>query len=566
MDQVEEVKNKVDIVQLIGEYVQLKRAGRNFKGLCPFHGEKTPSFMVNPELQIFKCFGCAAGGDAYSFLEKIEGMDFGEALQNLAKRAGVTLASYRPSPGEESRQKLIEIQSLAAEAYHFVLTKHPAGKRVREYVKSRGISDEAVETFKLGYAPKGWDFLMKFLVEKKGYKPEELEQAGLVIKAQRYYDRFRDRVMFPLNNARGQTVGFAGRVMPGADEKAGGKYVNTPETEIYHKGQLLYGLDKVRSEIKLAGWAVVVEGEIDSIASYQAGVKNVVAIKGSALTEKQVEVLRRISDTVVLGLDADIAGDAAARRGIAMADKAGLAVKIVDAQSEKVNPQKFKDPGEWAIKDAQGWKKAVDQAIPIYDFFIESAVKRYGLDISGKKRIGQELLPIWSEIADEIVKAHYIKKLADVLGVGEDDIRKQMGKANVKNEVRSTNTEVKNEKTEAREVREGRVVQMAILGGKIGELKKEPIRGWMKTEFWKRVAEELKPGEIIKEAVNSLPAELGEKVKELMLGEEEFAEKGWEEAKSLLEMAEIEGQLKSETDLQKVDKWVKRKAELTKSK
>ncbi len=200
---------------------------------------------------------------------------------------------------------------------------------------------------------------------------EELEEAGLVIRGTRYYDRFRDRLMFPLNNARGQTVGFAGRVLPGADEKAGGKYVNTPETEIYHKSQLLYGLEITRSEIKLTGWAVVVEGEIDAIASYQAGVKNVVAIKGSALTEKQVELLRRICETVVLGLDADVAGDAAARRGIAMADKAGLSVKIVDAQSASIKPDKFKDPGEWAIKKPDGWKGGVEKAIPIYDFYIE---------------------------------------------------------------------------------------------------------------------------------------------------------------------------------------------------
>ena len=207
-------------------------------------------------------------------------------------------------------------------------------------------------------------------------------------------------------------VGFAGRVMPGASEKEGGKYVNTPETEIYHKSELLYGLDVTRAEIKNAGWVVVVEGEIDVIASWQAGVKNVVAIKGSALTEKQVELLRRICDTVVLALDTDVAGDAASRRGIEIADKNGLMIKMVKLLGAK-------DPGEYAIADAEGWKKAVAEAIPIYDFYLQSAMERYGLDVTGKKRMGQELLPIWAGISDEIVKAHYVRKLADILGVEE---------------------------------------------------------------------------------------------------------------------------------------------------
>jgi len=218
-DQVEEVKSKVDMVQLVTEYVPLKKAGRNFKGLCPFHGEKTPSFMVNPELQIFKCFGCGEGGDAYSFLQKMEGMEFGEALKTLADRVGVKLESYRPTQTEEIKEKLVKINSLAAEFYHYLLVKHKTGEEARNYLKKRGVESEAVEKFKLGYVPEGWDYAIGYLSGKKGHKAEDLERAGLVIRGERYYDRFRNRIMFPLTNHRGQIVGFAGRVMPGGGRK-----------------------------------------------------------------------------------------------------------------------------------------------------------------------------------------------------------------------------------------------------------------------------------------------------------------------------------------------------------
>ena len=280
MDQVEEVKSKVDMVQLVSEYIPLKKGGRNYKGLCPFHGEKTPSFMVNPELQIWKCFGCGEGGDAYTFLQRMEGMEFGEALRTLAEKVGVKLTAYRPSQTEEVKERLVRVNSLAAEFYHYLLMQHRLGESARQYLRKRGIKEEVTEKFKLGFAPEGWDFLMKYLVGKKNFEVQDLERAGLVVKGQNFYDRFRNRVMFPLSNHRGQTVGFAGRVMPATSAEAaasqGAKYVNTPETEIYHKGELLYGLDVNKTEIKTAGWAVVVEGELDLLASYLAGVKNAV--------------------------------------------------------------------------------------------------------------------------------------------------------------------------------------------------------------------------------------------------------------------------------------------------
>ncbi len=559
MDQVEEIKSKIDIVELVQEYVPLKRAGRNFKGLCPFHGEKTPSFMVNPELQIFKCFGCGAGGDAYTFLQKIEGIEFGEALQHLADRVGIKLVTYKPTQGEQLKEKLVGMNTLTGQVYHWLLTQK-TGKEALEYLKGRGISDEAIEKFNIGFAPNNWDFLLKFLIGKKKYTLDDLTRAGLAVKN---YDRFRNRIMFPLANGRGQIVGYAGRVMPAASAEAaasqGGKYVNTPETEIYHKSELLYGLNVARADIKNVGWAVVVEGEIDAIASWQSGVKNVVAIKGSALTEKQVELLRRICDTVVLALDTDVAGDAAARRGISVADSVGLMVKVINSKSEALNPKHFKDPGDWAIADAEGWKKAVAGAIPVYDFYLQSAVERYGLDVTGKKKIGQELLPIWAGISDEIVKAHYVRKLADILGVGEEAVWSQLAKTQ-KSKVKSQNNEqMTNEKMtkSRRELLEEYVIELALKGGKTGELPD------MKTDFWKRVAEELgKDGDPKK-----LPEELREKTLMLLLKDGNFEDKEWETALRELEELDIRGKIQDlGLPIQDVREMTKRLGELTKNK
>ncbi len=548
MDQVEEIKSKVDIVQLVGEYVKLTRAGRNFKGLCPFHGEKTPSFMVNPELQIFKCFGCGEGGDAYAFLEKMEGVEFGEALKTLAKRAGVTLESYLPTKGEEERERLFKVNYLAGEFYHYLLTKHELGKEAREYLKSRKITGEAIETFRLGFAPEGWDYLIKFLVGKKGFKEQDLEKAGLAVPSNKGgYDRFRNRVIFPLNNHRGQTVGFAGRVMPGADEKAGGKYVNTPETEIYHKGDLLYGLDINRAEIKSRGWVVAVEGEIDAIASWQAGVKNVAAVKGSALTTKQVELVKRYCQTLVLSLDQDVAGDMAARRGIEIAEKAGLIVKVTNPKSQITN-YKYKDPGECATENPEIWKQVVEGAVPIYDYYMSSAVERFGLTAEGKSKIGRELLPIWAAIDDEITKGHYIKRLAEVLGVEEGDVRRQLDKitspkSQITNNDQSTN--INNQNKTRREVVEEYLVGLAFRNQAIDKLTDKKIKRLFGDGFWGKVLEGVKTAggkqTDVSQTVKRLPAELKARVEELFLAEDDFGEGKFEEEwkKAAAELEEI---------------------------
>lgn len=423
MDQIEEVRRKTDIVELISQSVALKKAGRNFKGLCPFHEEKTASFMVSPERQIWKCFGCGEGGDVYGFLMKQEGMEFGEALRTLADRAGVELKEYRPSKEQQIKERLLEINHLAGEYYHYLLMEHKTGKQALEYLLKRGIIKASMRRFKIGFAADEWEGLQNFLVRKKAYRPEELEMAGLIIKGTRqgYYDRFRARIMFPLFDHRARTVGFAGRVFEGEEKEA--KYVNSPETLLYHKSAVLYGLETTKEAIKKANKAVVVEGELDAISSYQAGVKNVVAIKGSALTEEQAELLKRFCENAALALDEDMAGQAAAKRGIEIADKAGLNVRIIKLKYGK-------DPDECSQKSARLWKDSVKAAVPVYDFYISLAVDRYGVKTpEGKRKISDEVSRELAKIENQVIKAHYIKKLSGVLKVNEEAVGEEVEKA-----------------------------------------------------------------------------------------------------------------------------------------
>lgn len=425
-DQLEEVKRKVDLIELISEYVPLKKIGRNFKALCPFHSEKTPSFIVSPERQIWKCFGCGAGGDHFRFLMEIESLEFGEALRTLAKRAGVKLRSYRPSGEEKVKQLFWEINHLASEFFHYLLLHHRAGKAALDYILGRGIKRQSLELFKLGFSPASWDSLQKFLIGKKGYRPQDLEKVGLIIRRPRgsgYYDRFRGRLMFPLKDHRDNVAGFAGRVLDPTAKEA--KYVNTPETPVYHKSDLLYGLVEAKKPIKQADEVILVEGELDLISSVQAGVANVVAIKGSALSDRQVQLLGRLTSNITFALDQDVAGDAAARRGIQVADVAGMNIKVVQLQGGK-------DPDEVAQKGPGLWRRLVKEAVPVYDYFFASALARYDAQaVVGKRQIAQELVPVLAQVSDEIVRSFYVRRLAEELEVDEAailvQIQKQVG-------------------------------------------------------------------------------------------------------------------------------------------
>lgn len=419
-DQVAEVKLRTDIASIIGEKIELKKAGRNYKANCPFHGEKTPSFMVSPELQIFKCFGCGEAGDVYSFLEKYEGMEFSEALKYLADRAGIKL--IRTNFGEASeREKLIDIHSQTLRFYNYLLLNHALGKRALEYLqKDRGLKTSTIKEFQLGFSPDDSRFIEKFLIGKKKFLPKDIELAGIgMVRGGGLYDRFCGRVIFPLFDHRGNPIGFAGRILPW-DKRETGKYINSPETQIYHKSSVLFGLNLTRPLIKKKKVAIVVEGELDLISSYQAGIKNVVAIKGSALTEEQVRLLSRFAPKFILALDSDFAGDAAARRGITVAENSGIEVKVAKLS-------KFKDPDEAARGDIESYKKDLIHAEGVWDFLIDSVFSRFkGETGEGKAKISKEITPILGEIEDKIVQAHYANLIARKLGVPLEAVTEQI--------------------------------------------------------------------------------------------------------------------------------------------
>lgn len=416
MDDLELIKQKINIVDLIQEYFPLKKAGINFKASCPFHQEKTPSFMVSPERGIFKCFGCDLGGDIFKFLMLKEGIEFPEALEMLAKRAGVILK--RKKEVSDKNVRLLEAHIKSAEFFHYILTKHRLGKVALDYLKSRGVGDTAINELQLGYAPNSWDSLTNFLL-KRGFRLTEIIEAGLVVSSRgKGYDRFRGRVMFPLINIKGNIIGFSGRVLNLGEPK----YINTPQTSIFDKSNFLFGIALTKGEIRNKNKAILVEGELDMILSFQSGVKNVAATKGTALTQGQIELIKRYTDTILLCFDKDLAGDSACRRGIEMADAAGFNIMVIQIQGGK-------DPAELCVKDATLWQKAVDQAIPIYDYYLSSVALRYNVNSAeGKKRLAAELLPIWAKITDTLTREHYVQKLSALIGISEDILRREIRK------------------------------------------------------------------------------------------------------------------------------------------
>lgn len=422
-NQVEEVKNRTDIVSIIGERLELKKAGRNYKTTCPFHGEKTPSFMVSPELQIFKCFGCGEAGDVFAFLEKYEGMEFSEALKYLADRAGVKLEKLHGGQASE-KEKLIELNREALRFYNYLLLEHPVGKRALTYlIETRGLKLETIKEFQIGYSPESSYSLKKYLVDKKKFSIFDVEKAGIgIVRGQSLYDRFNGRVIFPLFDHRGNPIGFSGRILPW-DKRETGKYINSPETPLYHKSNVLYGLNLSRSFIKKKKTAIVVEGELDLISSWQAGIKNIVAIKGSALTEEQVRLLNRFTPKFILALDSDFAGDAAARRGIRVAEGIGMEIKVAELSGG------YKDPDDAARGNIDGYKKDLIGAKVIWDFLIDSVFARNKADTgAGKSQISKEIIPILTEIGDKIVQAHYANVVARKLGVPLEAVTEQISK------------------------------------------------------------------------------------------------------------------------------------------
>lgn len=419
----EEIKSKLDIVDVISEYVPLKQAGVNFKACCPFHEEKTPSFMVNREKQFFHCFGCNESGDVFTFIQKMENIEFPEALKILANKAGVELPEYNPRMSN-LKTRLIDMQLAAARWFFAQLKNSEAGKTAYNYLKEkRGLTDETITEWKLGYALDSWENLSKYLLSKK-FTREEIIQGGLVVQknsSQDFYDRFRDRVMFPIADYHGNIVGFTGRTMK-ADEQA--KYVNSPQTPIYNKSEVIFGLDKAKSEIKAQDRVVVVEGNMDVISSHQAGVTNVVAVSGTALTEEQIRILQRLTNNFVFSFDTDAAGMRAAERSIALAWQKEVSVRVAVIRDEE-----SKDPDDLVRKDVKLWQQAIDEAPLAMDYFFEMSWRDYNPnDVESKKKAASELLGYIARLGNAIERDVYLKRLAEALEVSEESLRQAIKK------------------------------------------------------------------------------------------------------------------------------------------
>ncbi len=412
-DNIEEIKGKIDVVDLIQEYIQLKPAGtNNFKANCPFHNEKTPSFMVSRDKQIWHCFGCAEGGDIFAFVQKMEGMEFPEALRMLAKKSGVQLQYQDPAINNQ-KTRLMDVCKEAANFYHKLLVDHPKAEFVRTYLKNRKINEQTIEEWMLGFAPDAWDTLNNYLTKKK-FSEEDIFLAGLTVKKERgtgYNDRFRNRLMFPINDAHGSIIGFGGRWLGQEENMA--KYINSPQTAIYNKSYVLFGLDKARQEIKKQKLAVVVEGYMDCITSHQAGVNNVVASSGTALTTEQVKIIKRYSTNIAFAFDQDAAGDSAAKRGIEVAWQEEMNTKIIQITEAK-------DPDDLIKKDAKLWSDAIKHSKLVMDFYFESTLKKFDINnVENKKEVARILLQVISKLSDSIEQTHYIQKLAGIINVDE---------------------------------------------------------------------------------------------------------------------------------------------------
>ena len=428
--QIDEIKNKLDIIDVINGYVRLQKAGRNHKAPCPFHSEKTPSFMVSPERQIWHCFGCGKGGSVFDFVMEIEGVEFGDALKMLASRAGVELKRVDPEM-QTRRTRSYEIADLANRFFVRQLEASRTGKDMKGYLVSRGLKPETIKEWQVGYAPSQWRSLLEFL-NGRGYPNDEIIKTGLVVKSEKgkYYDRFRDRIIFPISDINGVVVGFTGRENPNKPDERMGKYVNTPNTLIYDKSRIIYGLNKAKLDIRKENLSVLVEGQTDVLMAHQNGFKNVVASSGTALTEFQLRTLKRYSDNLATAFDMDIAGEEATKRGVNLAIELGFNAKVIDL------PQNS-DPADCLKKDISLWQKAVKESKNIVDFYLTTALARNDPEtVEGKKEISRIVLPIIKKIPNRIEQSHWLDQTSMRLGAKESDLVEEMGKMRYDSEIR----------------------------------------------------------------------------------------------------------------------------------
>ncbi|MBM7097092.1 DNA primase [Bacillus sp. H-16] len=424
-EKIEEIRKSQDIVDVIGDYVQLKKQGRNMSGLCPFHGEKTPSFSVSPDKQLYHCFGCGAGGNVFSFIMEIEGVSFVESVGKLAERAGIPLPEAPGQTPENSKEQRrtrywVEAHKLAAKLYQHVLLQTDEGKEAKQYLEERGFDEETIKEFQLGFAPDSWDFLTSFL-SKRNYNMDEMIEAGLLARRDfdgKPFDRFRGRIMFPIWDRKGQTVGFSGRVLGSGHPK----YMNSPESDLFNKSQLLYAFNRARPSIRKKNEVILFEGYADVISAYRVGIDNGVASMGTALTDRQIKMLKRNADKAVLCFDFDDAGQNATYKNAEMLESAGMNVRVAKLEEGL-------DPDDYINR--HGGKKfkeeVLEGSLTLMGFKFRYFRKGLNLQDEGDQiEYVEKMLSEVSKLNRAVERDHYIRQLAEEFNLSLDALKQEL--------------------------------------------------------------------------------------------------------------------------------------------
>lgn len=542
---VEEIKDKLDIVQVIGSYIKLDKVGANFKARCPFHNEKTPSFFVSPERNTFYCFGCQAKGDIFSFVEKFEGLDFMGALKVLADKAGVTLSRSVMSK-DNRKEVLYEILAKATAFYEKELEKSDVAKK---YILGRGLTEKTLNDFNVGYAPADWRMLRGYL-KSQGYSDTDVEAVGLIKRTDKpggdpYYDVFRGRIVFPISDSSGRVVAFSGRIV--VDDEMSPKYLNSPETSLYRKSKILYGLDKAKSDIRKRDYSILVEGQMDLVMSHQAGFTNTVAASGTAFTEDDGQdsafgLLTRLSDNIVLAFDSDAAGQKAVKR-IAPAISLGMNVKIVDIKGGK-------DPADIIKVNPKDWAKVLETKKDFIEYLIDAIIDSKAPPAHIAKLVKQDIFPYILNIPDDTPRFQAIQKIANKLDLSEDALWKDLQayvRANASKDLKSSVSVNKADslpRIDRLESIERKIIgllwsNMYFKGEESKKLELQAIVGDEKIKYFEALSPEDIAEVTLESEITYGERDVGKEWKILLLGlEEEYAKKKLETMMSELHRAE----------------------------
>jgi len=523
---VEKIKERLNIVDLLGTYIKLEKAGKNMKARCPFHNEKTPSFFVSPDRDSYYCFGCNKKGDIFTFVQEFEGLDFFGALKLLAERTGVELA--RENIGMKNEKEAI-FNALEA-ATQFFESNLPKSQSALKYLEKRGLTEKTIKDWRIGFVADDWRTLYDYLNARK-FSDSEIEQAGLIKRNEKsFYDRFRGRIMFPIRDSAGRVVGFSGRILPEADDGKAAKYLNSPETAVFNKSRILYGFDLAKLAIKKFDYSVIVEGQMDIIMCHQAGFQNVVATSGTALTPEHLILLRRISNRVIMAFDADKAGFNAATKAWQLALSLGMEVKIAEFKEGK-------DPAE-ILSGTEGkekFKESLKDSMHIVDFYLVKIISEKLDERKTGAEVREKILPFLALIESNIEKSHWVKKINEKTGIKEDAIWEDLKKVKIEPGIAGVETKIGNFKDE---VAVGRIdsIERRVIG----------VINWQEKDVDKKI-DINKTKDRVKEIIGEENFKKWEKAPEQTLNEATFeAEQYYDKAKIQVVLDELLTELEKE--------------------